>query len=42
MVVSLDEENKNARLSLRQSEILNELASDEVESRQAADQTGSV
>ena len=42
MVVSLDEENKNARLSLRQSEILDELASDEAESRKAAVSTGLV
>lgn len=29
MVVSLDDESRNARLSLRQSEILTELARDE-------------
>jgi hypothetical protein len=31
MVVSFDEEHKNARLSLRQSEILKELAEEEAE-----------
>lgn len=31
MVVSFDEESKNARLSLRQSEILKELAIEEAE-----------
>lgn len=31
MVVSFDEETKNARLSLRQSEILQELAKEELE-----------
>jgi glutamate--cysteine ligase catalytic subunit len=31
MVVSFDEENKNARLSLRQSEILTQLAKEEME-----------
>lgn len=31
MVVSFDEEGKNARLSLRQSEILKELAAEEAE-----------
>lgn len=31
MVVSFDEAGKNARLSLRQSEILNELAAEEAE-----------
>jgi len=42
MVVSLDDDNKNARLSLRQSEILQELASEEAESRKAASDTGYV
>lgn len=31
MVVSFDEQGKNARLSLRQSEILKELAAEEAE-----------
>lgn len=31
MVVSFDEETKNARLSLRQSEILTQLAKEEAE-----------
>ena len=42
MVVSLDDENKNARLSLRQSEILLELANETTAAKTEATPMGCV